>query len=62
MASGIKPAGSVLSIALAFGMAIAALVYATAHISGGHLNPAVTFSMAVTGKMPWPRAARYVLL
>ena len=50
-----------LPIALAFGMAIAVLVWATAHVSGGHLNPAVTLSMVLMGKMPWRRALRYML-
>lgn len=31
-----------LRIAFAFGIAIATFVHVTAHISGGHLNPAVT--------------------
>ena len=31
-------------IAVAHGLAIAILAYATANISGGHINPAVTFA------------------
>ena len=50
----------ILPVALSFGLAIAVLVWGTAHISGGHLNPAVTLSMVLMGKMPWRRAARFV--
>lgn len=44
------PAG-LTGIAFAHGLAIACLVSATAAISGGHLNPAVTFGFLVTGKI-----------
>ena len=49
-----------LAIALAFGLALAAVVAATGHISGGHVNPAVTLSLAATGKFPW-RSVPYYL-
>ena len=38
-------------IALAHGLAIAVMVTATAAVSGGHLNPAVSFGMALVGRM-----------
>ncbi|PRP73377.1 aquaporin-4 isoform 2 [Planoprotostelium fungivorum] len=37
-----------VAIALTFGFAIAAMVYATALVSGGHLNPAVTLTLVLT--------------
>lgn len=37
-----------VAIALVFGFAIGAIVYATAKVSGGHLNPAVTLGFMVT--------------
>ena len=40
-----------VAIALAHGLAIALLVYATANISGGHINPAVTFAALLTKKI-----------
>jgi aquaporin TIP len=41
----------VIAIALAHGLAIGVLVAATAKVSGGHLNPAVTFGAIVTRRM-----------
>src|SRR3989454_6424096 len=43
--------GALVAIALAHGLAIAVLVAATARISGGHINPAVTFAAVITGRM-----------
>jgi MIP family channel proteins len=40
-----------LGVALAHGLAIAVMVSAAGGISGGHLNPAVTFGLFVGGKM-----------
>lgn len=49
-----SPAGGVmawrLEVALAFGLSIATLVYAIAHVSGGELNWAVTLGLVVAGK------------
>jgi MIP family channel proteins len=56
----IKTAGhDVLGIALAHGLTIAAFVSATMHISGGQLNPAVTFGLLCGGHMTLPNAIRY---
>jgi glycerol uptake facilitator protein len=48
-------------IALAFAFAIAAMVYTIGHISGCHINPAVTLSFAVTRRIPWNEAGVYIL-
>ncbi len=45
--------------ALAIGVALAILVYATGPISGGHLNPAVTLSLLVGKKIKLPEAVNY---
>ena len=50
-----------VAIALAHGLAIALLVSATAKISGGHINPAVTFGALITGKINRQRAIMYVI-
>lgn len=59
--SGAEPGVSfIVSVALAHGLAIALLVAATAKISGGHINPAVTFAAALTGKMKVSTATLYI--
>ena len=56
----IKTAGhDVLGVALAHGLTIAAFATATMHISGGQLNPAVTFGLVCGGHMTVPNALRY---
>ncbi|HEV2046786.1 MAG TPA: MIP family channel protein [Chthoniobacterales bacterium] len=56
----IKTAGhDVLGVALAHGLTIAAFVSATLHISGGNLNPAVTFGLLCGGHMTLATAIRY---
>jgi MIP family channel proteins len=48
-----------LAVALAHGLTIAVMVSATGAISGGHLNPAVTFGLWVGGKIDTKRSVVY---
>jgi len=49
-----------LGIALAHGVGMAIIVSATMSISGGHMNPAVTFGIWIAGKIDGKTASAYV--
>jgi len=51
----------IVGIALAHGLAIATMVAATGHISGGHLNPAVTWGFMVTRRLAVNVGITYML-
>lgn len=48
-------------ISFAFAAAVIATVYSLGHISGNHINPAVTLGLAVTGKFPWAEVPYYLV-
>jgi len=48
-----------LAVALAHGLTLAVFVYVFGHISGTHINPAVTFGLALNGTVKWTEALVY---
>jgi aquaporin Z len=50
-----------VGIALAHGLTLAVMVSATAAISGGHINPAVTLGALLGGKIDVPNAIGYIV-
>ncbi|MFE2158027.1 MIP/aquaporin family protein [Streptomyces lydicus] len=49
------------SIAWAWGLGVTLGVYVAARLSGAHLNPAVTLSLATFKDFPWPKVVPYAL-
>jgi aquaporin PIP len=49
-----------LGVAWSFGATVSVLVYSTSGVSGGHINPAVSFALFVAGKVSLVRAVLYV--
>ena len=47
-------------VALAFGLTVLTMAYAIGHISGCHLNPAVTLGVVIAGRFPAREAPTYV--
>ncbi len=58
---GVADSGGLVAVALAHGLAIALLVAAIGRISGGHINPAVTFGAVITGRMKLSKGVLYVV-
>ena len=50
-----------LGVALAFGLTVLTMAYAIGHISGCHLNPAVTLGLWAGGKFDTKEIAPYIL-
>lgn len=53
--------GGLVGVAFAHGLVIVAFAYAYGHISGTHINPAVTLGVWVAGKIDTGRAFSYIV-
>jgi aquaporin NIP len=60
MVDAITHAVTHVGVSLTFGLVIAALVYALAHVSGAHFNPAVTIGVWTAGEFPGVRVPSYI--
>ncbi|MBU6446618.1 MAG: aquaporin family protein, partial [Verrucomicrobia bacterium] len=52
--------GGWIVITAGWGFAVAIAVYAIGWVSGGHVNPAVTFAFALLGRTPWALVPYYL--
>jgi len=50
-----------LGVALAFGLTLLTMAYAIGHISGCHINPAVSFGLWASGRFPGSKLVPYIV-
>ena len=50
-----------VGVSLAFGLTVLCLAYAIGHVSGCHLNPAVTIGLATGGRFAWKDVPAYIV-
>ena len=53
--------GGYTNIVIGWGLAVTMGIYIAGTISGAHLNPAVTISLAATGRFPWSKCLHYII-
>ena len=53
--------GDLIATSLAFGLVIVAAAYSIGNVSGCHINPAVSISLTVAGKMELKECIKYII-
>ncbi|KAF9260666.1 putative aquaporin 4 [Marasmius fiardii PR-910] len=56
-----SPKGDYLSVSFGWAVGLALAVWVSAGISGGHVNPAVTLSLAIFRGFPWKKVPVYIV-